>query len=217
MYCSKCGANVPDGAAFCNSCGQPTAGVAAGQPAAATPPPVAGSPVYAPPAQPGWQAPAARPPVAYAGFWLRFVAAIIDGIIIGIPFAPIFFLLIFSALPSIRGVRDPMEMFTIIMPRLFLVLVVSLVGSWLYWGLMESSGWQATLGKKALGLYVTDLTGHRITFGRASGRFFAGRGLSYVLSIGGLYFLVDCICAGFTEKKQALHDMIASCLVLRKP
>ncbi|MGA8409882.1 MAG: zinc-ribbon domain-containing protein, partial [Candidatus Acidiferrales bacterium] len=84
MYCSKCGANVPDGAAFCNACGQSTAGVAAGRPGAGTPaPPVAGAPVYAPPVQAGWQAPVARPAVAYAGFWLRFVAFIIDAIVLG--------------------------------------------------------------------------------------------------------------------------------------
>ena len=42
------------------------------------------------------------------------------------------------------------------------------------------------------------------------------RFLGHVPGFGGLYFMVDCICAGFTERKQALHDMIASCLVLRK-
>ena len=78
---------------------------------------------------------------------------------------------------------------------------------------MESSSWQATLGKMALGLCVTDMDGGRPTFGRASGTFFSGRGISFVPSVGGLYFLIGCIMAGFTEKKQALHDMIASCLV----
>jgi len=54
-----------------------------------------------------------------------------------------------------------------------------------------------------------------LSFGKASGRFFAGRGLGMVPYLGGLYYLVDCIMAGFTEKKQALHDMIAGCLVQR--
>jgi uncharacterized RDD family membrane protein YckC len=96
-----------------------------------------------------------------------------------------------------------------------LILFIYLMSSWLYWALLESSAWQATLGKKALGLYVTDLAGNRPTFGRASGRFFAGRGIAMIPSLGGLYYLLDCIMAGFTEKKQALHDMIASCLVMR--
>ncbi len=75
---------------------------------------------------------------------------------------------------------------------------------------MESSSYQGTLGKMALGLIVTDLQGRRVTFGRASGRFFAK------IITGLIPFALGYIMAGFTEKKQALHDMIASCLVLRK-
>src|SRR5271154_5620493 len=85
MYCSKCGANVADGIAFCSACGQPMVGFSVGQAAAATPsanPAAPGGTVCAPPAQAGWQAPAARPAVAYAGFWLRFVAFIIDQLLL---------------------------------------------------------------------------------------------------------------------------------------
>jgi len=99
---------------------------------------------------------------------------------------------------------------------LLFALLVYLVLSWLYWAAMESSTWQATLGKKALGLYVTDLNGRQATFGKTSGRFFAGRGISVIPSIGGLYFLVSCILAGLTEKKQALHGIIAGTLVMRR-
>ena len=77
---------------------------------------------------------------------------------------------------------------------------------WLYYALFESSSWQATPGKSLLGLYVTDLQGRPITFARATIRHFAK-------IISSLTFLVGYILAGFTEKKQALHDMIASCLV----
>jgi uncharacterized RDD family membrane protein YckC len=62
----------------------------------------------------------------------------------------------------------------------------------------------------ALGLTVTDLQGRRVTFARASGRFFSK------LITGLIPLAIGYIMAGFTEKKQALHDMIASCLVLRK-
>jgi uncharacterized RDD family membrane protein YckC len=90
------------------------------------------------------------------------------------------------------------------------VLACGLVLGWLYYAGMESSEHQGTLGKMALGLVVTDINGQRLSFGRASGRFFARIITSFVpLGIG-------FIMAGFTEKKQALHDMIASCLVLRK-
>lgn len=81
--------------------------------------------------------------------------------------------------------------------------------TWLYYGLLESSAWQATLGKKALGLEVTDLRGTRVTFGRATGRYFA-RYIS-IMTIG-----IGFLMAGFTEKKQALHDIIAGTLVIRK-
>jgi uncharacterized RDD family membrane protein YckC len=152
----------------------------------------------------------------YAGFWLRLVAAVIDRLILGIPLAPVAFLLIASAFPDLMHMRYPMIIVSIL-PRIILLLVIYLMSSWLYWALLESSTWQATLGKKALGLYVTDLAGNRPTFGRASGRFFAGRGIGMIPSLGGLYYLIDCIMVGFTEKKQALHDMIASCLVMRNP
>lgn len=83
------------------------------------------------------------------------------------------------------------------------------MAGWIYYALMESSGWQATLGKKVLGLKVTDLAGNRISFARASGRFF-GKILS------GMLLLVGFMMAGFTERKQALHDILAGCLVLRQ-
>jgi uncharacterized RDD family membrane protein YckC len=81
--------------------------------------------------------------------------------------------------------------------------------SWIYYALLESSVWQATIGKKLLGLRVTDLAGNRISFARASGRFFGKILSGMILGIG---FLM----AGFTQRKQALHDILAGCLVLRQ-
>lgn len=204
MFCSKCGATLAEGTVFCTSCGQPASG----------PPPAAVA--ATPPAQPGWQpappvaaAPAARAPVTYAGFWLRFVALIIDAIIVdlalGIPIA-----IIFGAMGiSVATMGRPEEMMGAFFGVFALVEVVAIVAVWLYYALMESSSWQATLGKKALGLYVTDMNGQRITFGRATGRYFGK-------IISGIILLIGYIMAGFTEKKQALHDMMAGCLVLRK-
>jgi uncharacterized RDD family membrane protein YckC len=206
MICSSCGATVADGTAFCGSCGRPIIGYNVGQSTSAVPAVASAGPMG------GVSTVRAN---VYAGFWLRFVAAIIDGLVLGIPLAFIAFLLIASAIPFLAHSQDPMTVIATILPRILFLVVIYLVASWLYWGLMESSAWQATLGKKALGLQVTDLAGSRPTFGRASGRFFAGRGIGFIPSIGGLYFLIDCIMAGFTEKKQALHDMIASCLVIR--
>ena len=72
---------------------------------------------------------------------------------------------------------------------------------------MEASSKKATLGKMALGLIVTDVNGVRLSFGRASGRYF-GKILS------GLILNIGFIMAAFTEKKQALHDILAGTLVL---
>ncbi len=102
------------------------------------------------------------------------------------------------------------------LPKIILLLFVIAVVSWLYWAYLESSSWQATCGKKILGLYVTDLNGNRCTFGRTSARFAAGRLISSIPYIGGMYFFVDCLCVAFTLRKQAIHDMISGCLVMRK-
>jgi uncharacterized RDD family membrane protein YckC len=75
--------------------------------------------------------------------------------------------------------------------------------------LLESSSWQATLGKKALGLVVTTVGGEPISFGRA-----LGRNLAKLLS--SLILMIGFLMAGFTAKKQALHDLLADCLVVRK-
>ena len=68
---------------------------------------------------------------------------------------------------------------------------------------MEGSSHQATVGKIALGIQVTDLAGDRLSFGRA-----LGRNLAKLISA--------IILAAFTERKQALHDMIAGALVVKR-
>jgi len=92
----------------------------------------------------------------------------------------------------------------------FAAMLFYLVLGWLYFALMESSGRQATVGKAVLSLYATDLAGRPLGFGHATGRYFAK-----IIS-GLIPFGIGYIMAGFTEKKQALHDMIAGTLVLRK-
>lgn len=215
MTCSKCGATLTSSTGFCPRCGQPIVGFAVGQGV----PAVAAAPIGAVPAYAGAQAPVVAANIGYAGFWLRFVAALIDGIVIGIPLAPIFFMVMLPALKNIQNpqaMQNPAALMTVMGPVFGIIILVSMVASWLYWGLCESSSWQATLGKKALGLYVTDADGNRCTFGRTSARYFGGRFIWSIPYLGGMYMLVDAICAGVTAKKQAIHDMIAGCLVLRR-
>jgi uncharacterized RDD family membrane protein YckC len=79
----------------------------------------------------------------------------------------------------------------------------------LYFALMESSNYQATIGKMVLGLKVTDVNDGKLDFIKA-----LVRNLSKIIS--GMILLIGYIMAGFTEKKQALHDMIAGTLVVKK-
>jgi uncharacterized RDD family membrane protein YckC len=140
----------------------------------------------------------------YAGFWLRFVAIFIDGLILS-PLAIVSVILQIS----IQHSQDDSTQVGLLTIFGLLYSLVALVIRWLYFALMESSAWQATLGKKILGIQVTGLDGRRIGFGRATGRFFGKFISALILSIG-------FIMAGFTERKQALHDMIAGTLVVRK-
>jgi uncharacterized RDD family membrane protein YckC len=209
---------MADGAAFCPNCGQAFA--------VATLPPRAPmmSASASPPlgdegaAIPGYAGYAAVPRVEYAGFWVRFLAWLIDNVVMGVGVVLILIPLIF--LTGLRTVLDdfhPNEDMNdagvfMLIGFVFVLATASLVVTWLYHALMESSEWQATLGKKALGLVVTDMAGQRVSFGRATGRHFA-KIITNLASFGiGLGYLL----AAFTEKKQALHDMLAGCLVLRR-
>ena len=157
-----------------------------------------------------------------AGFWLRVAAAIIDLIILAIPLA-IAVSYLSVAMGSWRAFLklhpgQSSEEIVAAFGRTYLLAILCffLVTGWLHFALFESSPWQGTVGKKFIGLSVADVRGNPVTFGRASGRFFAGRLLAHVPFIGSLYIAVDCICAGRTSRKQALHDMLSGCLVLRK-
>jgi uncharacterized RDD family membrane protein YckC len=86
----------------------------------------------------------------------------------------------------------------------------TIVAVWLYSSVLESSPWQATIGKVVLRLYVSDREGRRVTLGRAMCRNLAKCLSNLTLGIG-------YVLCGFTKKKQALHDILASCLVLRRP
>jgi uncharacterized RDD family membrane protein YckC len=122
--------------------------------------------------------------VQYAGFWRRLGAYLIDLLILLIP------LFILSRIGN--GGQ-----------------LLGLVAQWLYFAYQESSEAQATIGKRALGIKVTDEAGDRISFGRATGRYFAK-------IISTIIILIGFIMIAFTRKKQGLHDMIAGTLVVMK-
>jgi uncharacterized RDD family membrane protein YckC len=216
VYCSKCGGVMAAGALFCSNCGQAfsvaaaPSGVAMVNASVAVP--VGGGAGIIP----AYADYAAVPRVEYAGFWLRFFALLIDNVVLGLGFVLILIPLIFlTGLHEVLGQFHPDEELNdagifVLMGFVFLLATASLVLTWLYHALMESSEWQATLGKKALGLVVTDMAGQRVSFGRSTGRHF-GKIITNMVPL-----FIGYIMAGFTAKKQALHDMLAGCHVLRR-
>ena len=197
MYCSKCGAQMADGAVFCSACGQAFSTGAAPGPRMIA------------------HAVAAPPSVDYGGFWLRFLAYLVDGAVITLGIFVVAIPLVFlTGLGTLLSQIHPEEDFNdagfwLMMAVIFLFATVSLAVTWLYHALMESSEWQATVGKKVLDLVVTDLAGRRVSFWRATGRHFAK-------IVSNIIYPFGHIMAGFTDQKQALHDMIAGCLILRR-
>lgn len=137
----------------------------------------------------------------YAGFWLRFVAALVDGIlmwfIVGIP---LFLIMAAGNGGAFDQIWEEMQL-----P----MNVLSILVGWLYNALMETSQYQGSLGKLAVGIKVVDESGRPVSFGQATGRHFAK-------IISGMICMIGYLMAGFTERKQALHDLMAHCLVVRK-
>jgi len=206
MFCSRCGIRVEEGNRFCQACGQEVGSTVIAAPAAtgALPSPMAVSP-------------AATAPHLYAGFWLRVVASLVDGLILGIPFWIVMGVLIsmFGGFGMMlhRNPGDPRAAAGLLAPifgLFFLGMLAFVIVEWLYFAGMESSARQATFGKSVMSLRVTNYEGQRISFGHATGRFFAK------MVSGLIPFAIGYIMAGFTEKKQALHDLIAGTLVLGK-
>ena len=203
FFCNKCGAQNAAGAQFCNRCGAPTNPTPGVAPTAAPASSIPASPYAA--SAPPYQAVAPAVGIGYGGFWIRAVAAIIDGIILRVVVAPIH--LVFGGL-GMAGMMSGLPHRGLALLGGGVTFILLLFGSWLYEAFMESSSYQATLGKMIFGMRVTDLNGNRISFERATGRHFAKWLSTMILCIG--YIMV-----GFTERKQGLHDLLAGTLVRR--
>jgi uncharacterized RDD family membrane protein YckC len=152
----------------------------------------------------------------YAGFWKRFLAYIIDAIVLYIPNMLIMNAMgaqaaqtrLTDALQAAAGNAGAMlEAYSHYYSELGNASLLTTVVAWLYFAFCESSAWQGTLGKLALGIRVTDMQGRRISVPRALGRYPAKFLSAIILFVG---FMM----AGWTQRKQALHDMICGTLVL---
>jgi uncharacterized RDD family membrane protein YckC len=182
-------------------------GSAAWEPQAGPPPPpqttdrAANADVFSRPIPP--PSATGAPGAHYATFWQRLGASLLDGVLlvvvnliggflIGFGYGALFGYNTYSDAEAVENLSS----------------IVSIVLPWLYFAYMESSPTQATLGKRAAGIMLTDENGRRVSFGRATGRHF-GKFVSVIT------LFVGFIMAAFTPKRQALHDMIAQCLVLQ--
>lgn len=142
----------------------------------------------------------------YAGFWRRVAAYIVDSLIMVVPIFIVGFvvgLIVMSDVKTHQGLALAYRISELV-TKIFTLLI-----GWIYFATMESSSKQGTFGKMALGIKVTDMDGNKISFGKASGRFF-GKILS------ALILFIGFLMVGFTKKKQGLHDIMADTLVLKK-
>jgi uncharacterized RDD family membrane protein YckC len=146
--------------------------------------------------------------VVYAGFWKRVAASIIDSVVLLVVILILAIVLgVFGAAAGVGANPDGISSASMISLGLFYLFEI--VGIALYFAMMHASSMQATLGKMAVGIKVTDDDGQRISFWRGVGRYFA-----YLLS--SLLLFIGYIMAAFTDRKRALHDMVCSTLVVDK-
>lgn len=164
----------------------------------------------------------------YAGFFERLGAAFIDGLILAVVGQLVmgaFGIGLLDLFQSASKNEDPIALFG---NKYYWASLVSLAINWYYFAQQESSEHKATLGKRAVGLVVTDLNGYRLSFGQASLRFVMKQLLSFVSLAGSfidspnlvasLVFLcfLGYMIQPFTARKQAFHDMVAKTLVYHK-
>ncbi len=176
-----------------------------------------------PPPPPVWDA---RPPEAarYAGFWLRVVAAIVDAIVLTVAWQIIDLVLPAQNVPPMPAKPD-YQAFVDMMNALLSpdrVIIYALM-VWAYFVFQETSSAQATLGKRMLGIRVSNAEGGRLTLLAASIRAWPiylptlaallGIGFSWLVS---LFALISCVAVAFSARKQGLHDKMAGALLTRR-
>ena len=199
MTCPSCGNENAGGGVFCMRCGAPLQR-SAGERLAPAASSQTALDAHAPTG-------ASAAPVEYAGFWRRLFAVLIDSIIMQIiVLVPALAVGLALGIAAAAAGQDEQ---VIEAAGQLLGMVLGLVIGWLYEGLLTASSRQATIGKMALGVMVTDLNGNRISFGRSTGRYF-----SKIISF--LPLMIGYLIQPFTERKQALHDLIAGTLVVKK-
>ncbi len=212
MTCARCGALIPVGDRFCSNCGAPVQLAPQPQPPA-RPQPAVSQPQVWPQMQPWPQAAQVSypPAVRYAGFWRRFAAALVDGLVVG----PLWFVLSglydFAAAALLEGTAFAPDG-----AALERALWLSGAGRWLllalvvfgYFVLMESTTRGASLGKMLLRIRVALPDGTRTGLVRSLAR-------TALKPVSALPLMLGYLIAGWNRKKQALHDLLSGCVVVR--
>ena len=140
----------------------------------------------------------------YAGFWERFAACLLDGLlhfILSLILCSPFIFAILIASPHLDE-----DVLSLLFQIIYYCITIPL--GFLYFTIFESSSYQGTPGKMVLGIKVVNLNKGPVSFGQASGRYF-GKIISYMICYIGF------IMAAFTDKKQGLHDMMAGTLIIK--
>lgn len=202
-YCVNCGARLEPDARFCHVCGTAVAMVPRRYAPAAGPPSTSSAPSSVETWPDFESGGLPRAIGGYATFGERFVAVLIDLIILTVLTWTVA-LVLGGAFYALVGSSESTDTAAGGIVFAFLVLA-----HWLYFAVLESSDRQATVGKRAMKIVVTDEHGRRLSFARATGR-------SFARMLSGLFFFVGYLLAGFTARKQALHDLLAGTIVLKR-
>ena len=164
------------------------------------------------PQPPVWPA---RPPATVidvgrpGGFWIRFVAFLIDGLILSVAGIVIVGFFVVFAVLEVDG-DDASDTSPALAAGVGLMILSLLLVGWLYEALMTSSAGGATLGKMAVGLRIVRADGAPLSFGRATGRHFLKTLITPLVPL-----FIGYLLAAFTQRKQALHDFLAETLVIK--
>jgi uncharacterized RDD family membrane protein YckC len=153
------------------------------------------------------------PGLPYGGFGHRAAAWIIDLLVLAVPEALIIYWIMTQMgldQSALTVLGEPSAEQDALVSEFYQRLqLATLVMQGVYWTLMESSVWQATVGKRAMGLVVTDTHGHRLGIGRAFLRFLGRVLCGMTLGTGYLLVLI-------TSRRQGLHDLLARTIVVRR-
>jgi uncharacterized RDD family membrane protein YckC len=147
--------------------------------------------------------------LATAGFWRRLAAALIDTAILTVELLVLSFVVLVVVAIVQASASETANVELAAGPTLIVIVVLQTMVSWLYSAALESTGWRATVGKRVVGLKVTDLQGRPISFARASARYAAKALVVLTVYLGFLMIALP-------GRRQGVHDIVAGTLVLRR-